>query len=114
MFELLFVSLIYSKLYKIKIYNHQKFGIIINSLSCLVFTTISFSILVNQSDDNYDNFNIKYKWFIPISIIIYLFIIISTSYVFTKLKVYTDLKFISPIKILILYGILGFIISSIA
>ena len=116
MFELLFVSLIYSKLYKIKIYSHQKIGIIINSLSCLIFTTINFIILVNQnqSDDNYDNFNIKYKWFIPISIIIYLFIIISTSYIFTKLKVYADLKFISPIKILILYGILGFIFSSIA
>ena len=114
MFELLFVSLIYSKLYKIKIYNHQKLGIIINSISSIIFRIINFCILANQRDDNYEDFNIKYKWFIPISIIIYLSIIISTSYIFTKLKFYTDLKFISPIKLLIIYGILGFVISSIS
>ena len=56
----------------------------------------------------------KYKWLIPISIIIYLFIIISTSYIFTKLKFYMDLRFISQTKLLIFYGIIGFIFSTIA
>ena len=96
------------------LYNHQKIGIIINSLSCLIFGVIHFIILENENNDNPHNFNIKYKWFIPISIFIYLFIINSTSYIYIKLKFYMDLDFISSIKILILYGILGFIISSIA
>ena len=56
----------------------------------------------------------KYKFLIPISIIIYLFIINSTSYIYTKLKFYMDLKFISQTKLLILYGIIGFVLSTIA
>ena len=121
MFELLFVSLIYSKLYKIKIYSHQKIGIIFNSLCCLAFGIIRFVILFikfHQTEFLEDNekipyFSIKYAWFIPISIIIYLFIISSTSYIYTYLKIYMDLKFISQVKLLILYGIIGFAFSSI-
>ena len=61
MFELLFICLMYSSLYKIKIYSHQKIGIIINSLSCLIYEIINFTILVNENNDNPNpnNFNIK-------------------------------------------------------
>ena len=115
MFELLFICLIYSKLYKIKIYNHQKIGIIINSLSCLIFNIFLYFInLTNQNNYNSDDLNTKYKWLIPISIFIFLFFTFSKSYIFIKLKFYMEIKFISPIKLLILYGILGFIFSSIA
>jgi hypothetical protein len=99
-----------SILLKTKIYIHQKIGIIINSLNGLILGIIIF---INKENEE-NNLNMKYKWLIPISIIIYLFIINSTSYIYTKLKFYMDLKFISQVKLLILYGIIGFIFSSIA
>ena len=122
MFELLCISLIASKLLKIEIYNHQKLGIIINSVSCLILGIIRFfifnayykGITNNKDDKNTNYFCIEHKWFIPISILTYLFIINSTSYVFTKLKFYMDLKFISQTKLLILYGFIGFVFSTIA
>ena len=124
MFELFFISLIASKLLKINLYSHQKLGIIINSLSCLIFRTIMIIILIyyredndedeDEDDINYNIFYMKHKWFIPISIIIYIFLISSTSYIYTKLKFYMDLKFISLTKLLILYGSIGFVLTSIA
>ena len=119
MFELLIISLITSKLFKINIYTHQIIGITINSLCCLVLGIIRFIILYNKFHETKSNegipyFSIKYVWFIPISIIIYLFLVSSTSYIYTKLKFYMDLKFISQIKLLNLYGIIGFVFSSIA
>jgi len=121
MFELLLISLIASKLLKINLYSHQKIGIIFNSICCIAFGIIRFDILFikfHQTKFLKDNeeipyFSIKYAWFIPISIIIYLFIISSTSYIYTNLKIYMDLKFISQVKLLILYGIIGFAFTSI-
>jgi hypothetical protein len=95
---------------KAKIYSHQKIGIFINSLFCLIFKLFGF--IYSSNEEN--NLNMKYKICIPISIIFYLFIINSTSYIYTKLKFYMDLKFISQIKLLNLYGIIGFVFSSIA
>ena len=95
---------------KTKIYSHQKIGIIINSLFGLIFRLIRFICSSNKNN----NLNMKYKYWIPISIILYLFIINSTSYIYTKLKFYMDLKFISQTKLLILYGIIGFVLSTIA
>jgi len=108
MFELLFISFITSKILKTEIYIHQKIGIFINSLCCLILGILRFIYVIEEKSDN---FNAKYAWFIPISIIIYMFIISSTSYIYTKLKFYMDLKFISHTKLLILYGIIGFLFS---
>jgi len=117
MFELLFICIITSKLLKTQIYRHQKLGIIINSVSCFILGIIKFIItykFYNNDAENIYYFCVKYLRFIPISIIIYLFIVNSTSYIFTELKFYMDLKFISQTKLLILYGLIGFILNSIA
>ena len=108
MFELLFISFIISKIFKIEINSHQKIGIFINSLSCLIFGILRF---IYVEEEEKENFNAKYEWFIPISIIIYIFIISTTSYIYAKLKFYMDLKFIFHTKLLILYGIIGFVFS---
>ena len=118
MFELFCISIITSKLLKINIYAHQILGIIINSVSCLIIGIIKFIILNDHYnsdtlDKNIYYFNIEKKWFIPISLLIYLLIISSTSYIFTKLKFYMDLRFISQTKLLILYGIIGVTLTSI-
>jgi len=47
MFELLFICLITSKLLKTEIYRHQKLGIIVNSVICLILVIIRFIIIVN-------------------------------------------------------------------
>ena len=119
MFELFCICIITSKLLKITIYTHQILGIVINSVSCLIIGIIKFIILndhynSNTEDKNIYYFNIEKKWFIPISLLIYLLIIISTSYIYTKLKFYMDLRFISQTKLLILYGIIGFALTTIA
>jgi len=126
MFELLFICLISSKLLKTEIFRHQILGIIINSVSCLFLGIIKFIMIdnhynneginiYNANDKNTQFFCIgENKWYILISIIIYLFIVNSTSYIFTELKFYMDLKFISQTKLLILYGLIGFILNSIA
>jgi len=116
MLELLFISLITSKLLNTEIYIHQKLGIIINSISCLILGIIRFIIIDNyyEGADDSPFFYTKNKWFIPISIIIYLFIVNSISYIYTELKFYMDSKFISHTKLLILYGLIGFILNSIA
>jgi len=108
MFELLLTSLIISKMLKIEIYSHQKIGIFINSICCLILGILRF---IYVEEEEKDNLNAIYKWLIPISIIIYIFVISSTSYIYTKLKFYMDLKFISHTKLLILYGIIGFVFS---
>ena len=113
-FELLFLCLMYSKLFKIKIYNHQKIGIIINSLSYLLFRIIIFIILQEQNNYKSYDLNILYKWIIPISIFSFLFITCSKSYLYIKFKFYMEIEFFSPIKLLIICGILGFFMSSIA
>jgi len=121
-FELVFLCLITSKVLKTEVYRHQKLGIIINSVSCLIFGLIKFIMIAdhdidNKGDNNEINtqfFCVKYLWFIPISIIIYLILVSSTSYIFTELKFYMDLEYISKMKFLMLYGTIGFILTLIA
>jgi len=124
-FELVFLCLITSKILKTEVYRHQKLGIIINSVSCLIFGLIKFILIANHYDkdginvDNKDDINthffwVKYLWFIPISIIIYLILVSSTSYIFTELKFYMDLEYISKMKFLMLYGTIGFVLTLIA
>ena len=121
-FELVFLCLITSKILKTEVYRHQKLGIIINSASCLIFGLIKFIIIADHDIDNKDDNNeiktqffcVKYLWFIPISIIIYLILVSSTSYIFTELKFYMDLEYISKMKFLMLYGTIGFILTLIA
>jgi len=66
MFELLLTSLIISKMLKIEIYSHQKIGIFINSICCLILGILRF---IYVEEEEKDNLNAIYKWLIPISII---------------------------------------------
>jgi len=124
-FELLFLCLITSKILKTEVFSHQKLGIIINSVSCIIIGLIRFILIANHYDkdginvDNKDDINthffcVKYLWFIPISIIIYFIIVSTTSYIFTELKFYMDLEFISKMKFLMLYGTIGFVLTTIS
>ena len=106
-FELIFVSLIYSRLFLSKILSHQKLGM---AISIIIGSLLKIgSISVTLSTGNEKVFYNKYEWLISF-IIIYFGLIILRSYVNTQIKIFFDLKYISQRILLTSYGIAGVII----
>ena len=117
MFELIFVTLFSIKMLKIEIFSHQKCGMWFSLVPCL-FKIINIVLSCIEDKEIIDkNLPILYvikKIYIPIGIIIYIILIIFRAYVNTKIKWFMDLKYISPSKLLIYYGIMGTIICTLA
>jgi hypothetical protein len=116
MFELLVISYINAKMFKLKIYNHQILAIIFNSFICLLFKLscfiLSFSLKEEKDEkDGKSLFEIS-GWYIVLSLFIYIIIITIRSYSYTKIKWFMDLKYISSTKLLIYIGFIGILISS--
>ena len=121
MFELPLLSYLSSKEFNFKIYRHHKLAIFTNIFICAPYKIILLIILINSGNiffksNNYYNLYLydcyeENKGLIPIGIIFYLIIMVSRSYAITKIKVFMDLKYISPNKILMIYGIIGILIS---
>ena len=105
--ELLIVTFINFKMFKIKIYNHQKFAIIYNACFCILLKLIV--IIISISCDGFEENSLykQNKILIPIGIIIYLLIAVLKGYSISKIKYYMDLKYISSIKILLYSSIIG-------
>ena len=125
MFELLIICYFNSLWFKVQIYKHQKIAVIFSIISSLFkILSIYFSFSINDDDEkeqnkDYYKFNgqkpIYYRHNYPVIKIIvgcifYLVIIFLRSISNLELKRYMDLKYISPNKILITYGLLGTII----
>ena len=104
-FELIFVSLIYSRLFISKTPLHQKLGMIISIIVGSLLKIYSIGLSLN-SDTVFYARN-KFRIFFVIA---YFAIIIARSYVNTEIKTFLDLKYISQRILLISYGIAGFII----
>ena len=120
MFELLVISYINAKMFKLKIYRHQKFAIIFNSLICLLFRIPYFILSLKDTENNNKElesgkslFEIS-GWYIVLGLFIYIIIITIRSYTYTKVKWFIDLKYISPTKLLIYIGFIGILVSSIS
>ena len=119
MFELPLVSYLNKKILHFKIYRHHYFAIYINiifgllyKISLLIINMISLD--TNEDDDKYIYYKYKKnKWLIPVGIIFYLLYMIPRAYAISKIKVFMDLKYISPYKLLIFYGFTGALISTI-
>lgn len=115
MFELLFLCILNYKLYKVQIYKHQIFAIILSLFSSfLKIGSIYISFIDN--DDNYKgNLPIFYEknlpgFSIPFGILFYFFLISLRAYVNLKLKWYMDKKYFSPNKLIIYFGLMGTLI----
>ena len=108
MFELFFVSYLYSKKTKNKIYKHQMLAIYFN-LSLLTFK-ISVIIISFFSKKEYFLYT-KNPVLIPIGISIYLVLIFIRSFVNLKIKWLIDDKYFPSNKILMVYGFIGSLIS---
>ena len=112
MFELVIVSTINSILFNTKIYKHQNLSIYCNTIVCSILKLTSFtisSLFIAEDKNQYEN----HLWLVPIGITGYFVIMFLRSYVNSEIKVFMDLKYISPFKLLILYGVVGFFISTI-
>ena len=112
MFEILFIYLISSKLMGIQTYKHQIIGVFF----VLIFCSIMQIILCwneynnNSSEIIYSN----YKLFIPFGLLIFLLITFLRAYATCKIKWIIDFKYVSYIKILFIYGIMGALFCAIA
>ena len=129
MIELFILYYVFMKrIFKIKIYNHQKFAIFYNLTfpSILKVITILLSFFddcnegegykyYNSNGCTYYNDNdkilkvlyVKYKWLVPLGIIIYIGIITLRSWIYTEIKWFMDIKNVSQNKILMIYGFFG-------
>jgi len=125
MFELLIISYINAKMFKLKIYRHQMFAILFNSIICLLFRLPSFilSFLMKKKkeiEEDKEDKEVKNslfvisKWYIVLGIFIYIMIITIRAYSYTKIKWFIDLKYISSTKLLIFIGFIGIFVSSIS
>ena len=114
MFELPIVTYINCTLFKMKVYRHHYLAIFINLIFSFIYDIASFFIGINFQENEKNVYYMygKYKYFIPIGIIFYLFIMIPRAYSLCQIKNFMDIKYISPYKILFIYGIVGTIIST--
>ena len=112
--EILFIVVISVHIFKISIFLHKTVAIviiIIFSTTMKAFSTYNI-ITISDGDNNNNNNNNnklykKYSWIIPKGIIGFILFTLIRGYTFCRLKWIFDLKYISEIKILIIYGIIG-------
>ena len=114
MLELPLLSYLNLKYFKFKIYLHHKLVIYLNSI---IFSIDKITkLIIFTKDGNEDSVFNYYKknWgVIPLGIFSYLIIITSRAFALSEIKVLMQYKYFSPIKLLILYGIIGVIITTI-
>ena len=108
MFEILFIALLNSILFKAEIYSHQKVAIIFILIFSTSLLIISNILLLNEEKDK---IYIDYTWIIPILIVSFLIIDFMKDYSYCKIKWFLDFKYISPVKVLIWFGFFGTIFT---
>ena len=115
MIELFIISYLNTKVFKVQIYNHQMFAFFFSLFASLLKVgTIILSFY--DPDSPYTGYlpiyYIRIYPFLKITfgISLYLLLILLRSIVNISLKWYMDIKYISPNKILMLYGIFGTIV----
>ena len=118
MFELLVISYINAKMFKLKIYRHQKCAIFFNSFICLLFRLpyfiLSFLLKEEKGEKDPKSLYELSKWYIVLELFSYIMIITIRAYSYTKIKWFMDLKYISSTKLLIYIGFIGTLVSSIS
>ena len=113
MFILLIVSFINAKIFNIKTYKHHKLAIYLNFIVAFIFQLISFILSLTLEENNNQKINLKYKWLIPIGIIIYILYVIILSFAYAKMKWFMDINWISLSKLFMAFALLKFLINSI-
>jgi hypothetical protein len=117
MLELPLLSYFNFKYFKFKIFRHHKLVIYLNLIVCSILRIIYLILIMYDNDDkSKDNLIKNYNKFwgvIPLGIITSSIIMISRAFALSEIKVLMQYKYISPIKLLIIYGIIGILITTI-
>ena len=106
-FELIIISLIFSKYFVFDIYSHQKLAMAFSI--CIGSALKIYNIAISLTSDKKDKIYSKYPY-VFFFIILYFLIITARSYVNTQIKVFMDLKFITHRTLMMFYGLTGAII----
>ena len=112
MFEMLYYELLHSRYFKTKIYRHHLFSLIFILSSCFILKTIYIILNVTQDTEAHGFFENR-MWLIPVSIIIFFIYRVSRVFIMCNEKYYLEKKSIDLLRYILLYGIYGFIITSI-
>ena len=108
MLELIVICYLNSKIFKLEIYKHQKFVLLL-SLFPILFKIVT--IILTFYSESFKPIYVEYRehsyWIIPLALIIYIPLITLKAYIFIKLKWLMDLKYISANKLLMTYGLIG-------
>ena len=110
MLELIIMYYFMKRIFNVKLYNHQKLSFLI-IIFPFIFKVGTIILSIISCDDNDPGIiYLKNKLIIPIGIILYFIILISDSYILTKIKLFMDIRFISIPEVLMYFGLFGFII----
>ena len=108
MFEMVFISIVNSKIFKTEIYLHHKIAIGFIAIVCAPLMILYNILLIKKEETTI--IYIKYIWIIPIGIFIFLILSFFRAYTLCKLKWFLEFKNISPVKFLMWYGFIGSLI----
>ena len=108
MIELLILTYLGVKMFKLEIFSHHKCSLMFNLYLC----TLKIIIIILSYQDEDILYTKRWLW-IPIGISSYLILISIRSYVYLTIKWFMDLKYISPYKLLMIFGLMGAIICTI-
>ena len=100
-FEIFFTAIFIKRIFKIKLYRHQIFSVFFIVILCSIMKILSFLEIKKSPINLVDILFISY----------YLLICFIRSYVYTKIKWFMDIRYISNSKILFIYGLFGFFTS---
>lgn len=112
MLELLIITYLSSRMFKLQIYNHHKVAILFNIFPCIL-KIITIILSFNENNKNEGVPYTESASLVVFGISIYLVLITLRSYVNSKIKWFMDLQYISPNRLLMIFGLLGTIICSI-
>ena len=119
MLELPLLSYFNLTYFNFEIYRHHKLVIYLNLIICGIAKIIYLIYYYNNYENNDKNIKSVFKCYndywevIPFGIITYFIIMISRAFALNEIKVLMQYKYISPIKLLIIYGIIGAVITTI-
>ena len=108
-FEILIVKIIFSNIFLVEVYKHQKLAIAINLFPC-IFKTITIILRFNSDEPTIYT---EYPWWIPVGFICYLILIAISAFINCSIKSFIDLKYTTIGQLLIFYSFVGIVVCTI-
>ena len=108
-FEILIVTIIFSNIFLVEVYKHQKLAIAINLIPC-IFKTITIILRFNSDEPTIYT---EYPWWIPVGFICYLILIAISAFINCSIKSFIDLKYTTIGQLLIFYSFVGIVVCTV-